>query len=742
VPTEKKPRVLWLTNLPAPYRFPIWEHLTETLDTKVVFLLKERNWRNWTVPENVNFKHEYLALNSVKIGEFDFIPSIRGSKKLLQNVDLLFIGGWETPFYIRILLLAKRKKIPVIQFYESTGDSHRFNNLLIRKIRSAIFSQADFIVTAGTASSKAVEAMGIPSEKIVTLFNPVDVAWFHSFAQNHRIPQSLGHRYIYVGQLIERKNVAAVIQAFASIRADEDTLTIAGDGPLGEYLKSIVASLNIGKSVNFVGHKSQEELAALYAASNTFILASTNEVWGLVVNEAMASGLHVIVSDKCGVAAFVKDMSGTYICSVDQESIQEAMKRSALDWKGYIQESEILGFTPEKFADGVISTVNDAINLATNPDFIWLTNIPTPYRLSTWKVMDSRIRFELLFLNDSERGREWDLSNALQGLKFGSLQEKALYPSNSIPIYFNFFKPIKRLHKLRAKAIYIDGWESPAFFVTALYAKRIDMKVIYGYRSTLDSHRFNNLLIRKIRSAIFSQADFIVTAGTASSKAVEAMGIPSEKIVTLFNPVDVAWFHSFAQNHRIPQSLGHRYIYVGQLIERKNVAAVIQAFASIRADEDTLTIAGDGPLGEYLKSIVASLNIGKSVNFVGHKSQEELAALYAASNTFILASTNEVWGLVVNEAMASGLHVIVSDKCGVAAFVKDMSGTYICSVDQESIQEAMKRSALDWKGYIQESEILGFTPEKFADGVIKTVSESSHVKMQSTPQIDSDKARK
>jgi glycosyltransferase involved in cell wall biosynthesis len=347
--------------LPAPYRFPIWTRIDESFDLKVVFLLGKRNWRNWAVPPGRSWKHEYLSLKSKKIGDFDLIPSVRGVKKILQNVDLLVLGGWETPFYIGTLLIAKRRHIPVIELYESTMDSHRFKNFFIRKIRSSILSGADLIVTIGPSSTKAVEAMSIASEKIVTLFNPVDVSWFHTFAQSHRLPQTPGHRYIYVGQLIERKNVATILSSFAEIRNDGDSLTIAGDGPLAQDLKNLAASLGISESVIFAGHRNQEELAKLYAASNTFILASTNEVWGLVVNEALASGLHVVVTDKCGVAEFVQDMDGAYICDADLESLQEAMQASSEEWNGYIQDPEILKFTPEKFADGVVEMIEELV---------------------------------------------------------------------------------------------------------------------------------------------------------------------------------------------------------------------------------------------------------------------------------------------------------------------------------------------------------------------------------------------
>lgn len=361
MPSSRKLRVLWLTNLPAPYRFPIWGRMAELIDIKVAFLLGEHNWRNWIVPDGQTWRHEYLSLKSMNVKEYDLIPSIRGAKKLLQNMDVLVLGGWETPFYIHTLFLAKKRTIPVIQFYESTADSQRMKNALIRKIRSNLISKADFIVTIGSASTEAVEAMGIASEKIITLFNPVDVSWFHSFANDHRESVTLGHRFLYVGQLIERKNVASILYSFATIKNEGDNLTIAGNGPLTQDLKNLATSLGIADSVKFAGHLNQEELAKLYAVSNTLVLSSTNEVWGLVVNEALASGIHVVVSDKCGVAEFAKYMKGTFICYTDQKSLQEAMSSSSREWNGYIQEPEILKFTPEKFADRVVEIIEDLV---------------------------------------------------------------------------------------------------------------------------------------------------------------------------------------------------------------------------------------------------------------------------------------------------------------------------------------------------------------------------------------------
>jgi glycosyltransferase involved in cell wall biosynthesis len=720
---SRQPKILWLTNLPAPYRFPIWERMAESFDLKVAFLLGEKNWRNWTVPDRKSWKHEHLSLRSKNIKEFDLIPSIRGANRLLRDVDLVVLGGWEAPFYLRILMIAKHRKIPVIQFYESTADSHRFKGKIFNKIRYLVFSFSERIITPGDAAARAVHATGIPLSKLTTLFNPVDLSVFGKSIKPLVCPNSAGHSYIYSGRLISQKNIESLICAFSAMRKHADTLTIVGDGPLAEDLKSLVVTLEIEDWVTFIGHQSQDELAELYSKCNTLILPSTNEVWGLVVNEALASGLHVVVSKNCGVSEFIKDMQGVYICGIDEQSIKDAMVASSLQWNGYITKPEILEFTCEKFADQVTDLVTETIFAASVPDLIWFTNIPTPYRLPTWGILHNRLKLHLLFLAETEYGRNWELEDSLKTFDSTNLKERAIYQLGATPVYFNFIKPIREIGRLNAKSIYIDGWESPAFFVSALYAKHIGMRLIYGYRSTQESHRFKNLIIRKIRSLILSRADLIVTAGPASSKAVEAMGIAPEKIASLFNPVDVTWFHSFARNHQTSIRIGHHYIYVGQLIDRKNVATVLRSFAAIRIEGDTLTIVGDGVLSQKLRELSASLGIAESVIFEGHRNQEDLAVLYAASNTLILVSSNEVWGLVVNEALASGLHVVVSNKCGVAEFVHDMDGAFICGEDLKSVQEAMIRSSRHWTGPIKSPEILSYTPERFTQNFLQLVSD-------------------
>ena len=351
------PKVIWLTNVPAPYRFGIWNRLANFVELKVVFVLKEQNWRNWPSPVTATWRYQYLSFSSMKFGEFHLIPNFLGAKKVLKGFDTVVVGGWESPMFMRVTFLAKKKGMKVVHFYESTLESHRFNNMIIRTLRKLIFSRADLVVTPGRASTEAVLAMGIAQERIVTLFNPVDVAWFYDHSRSRKPDTTPGHKYVFVGQLITRKNVSALINAFASIREESDSLTIVGEGPEESNLIELISDLGLEHCVKLVGHKNQHELVQLYAIHSTLILPSTNEVWGLVVNEALACGMQVVVSNKCGVADFVKDMDGVVICDPSTSSISRALSTARSIWKGSIVEPDILKFTPEAFAEELLSLI-------------------------------------------------------------------------------------------------------------------------------------------------------------------------------------------------------------------------------------------------------------------------------------------------------------------------------------------------------------------------------------------------
>jgi glycosyltransferase involved in cell wall biosynthesis len=86
-----------------------------------------------------------------------------------------------------------------------------------------------------------------------------------------------------------------------------------------------------------------------------------------------------------------------------------------------------------------------------------------------------------------------------------------------------------------------------------------------------------------------------------------------------------------------------------------------------------------------------------------------------------MPSIEEVWGLVANEALASGMHAVVSEKSGVTDLISGMQGVFTCNTDIEAIAEAMSKSRENFKEAIRQPEILKYTPERFADELLKWI---------------------
>ena len=154
-----------------------------------------------------------------------------------------------------------------------------------------------------------------------------------------------------------RKNLFALLDAFAIVAAESDTLVLIGDGPLKQSLISHSKTIGISERILFVGARAYSDIPKLLAAIDTVILPSAVEVWGLVVNEALAAGRHVIVSDRCGVVRSIDQMLGVFVSTTTPQSIGERMIASRKAWRGPISEPQILPYTPGAFAETFLAAI-------------------------------------------------------------------------------------------------------------------------------------------------------------------------------------------------------------------------------------------------------------------------------------------------------------------------------------------------------------------------------------------------
>ncbi len=223
--------------------------------------------------------------------------------------EAVAIPGWSGAAPRTLLKECLHAAIPTVVMSESTEwDFPR------KRIKEAVkrlkISRFDAAFVGGKAHRDYLEKLAFPPEKVTFGYDTVDNAHFAPLPEGRPRPADVPEKQFFLAsaRFIEKKNLSGLIRAFSEAVTTWD-LVILGDGHLRGELEGLASSLNLSNRVHFPGFKQYDELPNYYAAASAFVHASTTEQWGLVVNEALAAGLPVIVSNRCGCAHELAEVS-------------------------------------------------------------------------------------------------------------------------------------------------------------------------------------------------------------------------------------------------------------------------------------------------------------------------------------------------------------------------------------------------------------------------------------------------
>ena len=289
-----------ITNTYAPYRAPVWAGLGRGLKSLDVVLLSQMEGdRIWSV------RHEEGYTLHVLDGLRVFMPRLDTTLYLGSGIiaklrsirpTCIIVGGVSQVPYIQSILWAKRNGIPVVQWYESHGLSSRMKRGPVAWLRGYLLRMASALAVPGMLCRDYMLGMGIPEARISLAPNVVDVNLFAP--QGARPPLGGILRILYLGRYIPLKQVPLLIEAVRHIGGANVTLRLVGYGPQEAALRALSSDLGC---VEFLPPThSPQESARHYAWADVVVLPSSREVWGLVVNEALASGCYVISSVRAG----------------------------------------------------------------------------------------------------------------------------------------------------------------------------------------------------------------------------------------------------------------------------------------------------------------------------------------------------------------------------------------------------------------------------------------------------------
>jgi glycosyltransferase involved in cell wall biosynthesis len=225
--------------------------------------------------------------------------------------DLLLVPGWGHAYALSALSWASAEKIPCIVISDSQVHDHE-RNIVQEAIKRKVVRLFSAAFVAGVRSRSYLLKLGMAAEKISVGCNVVDNDHFtqgaivaRENAVTVRNQLGLPQRYfLAVCRLVQKKNLPTIIKAYAAYCSkghnNDLDLVIVGDGPLRVPSAELAKQLGISDRLHFKGSRQYEDMPAFYGLATALVLASISEPWGLVVNEAMSTGLPVIVSQQCG----------------------------------------------------------------------------------------------------------------------------------------------------------------------------------------------------------------------------------------------------------------------------------------------------------------------------------------------------------------------------------------------------------------------------------------------------------
>ena len=312
----------------------------------------------WDVPLVDGYQHVFVdnVARHPDVSRFTGVRTSNFRDALARgHFDALLVLGWQTMAHVQAMQAAWSLGMPVIVRGESTlqrapvrgarGAARRLLWLPARQqLYAAAFDRVAAFLVIGTRNRDYYRSFGVPDEKMFWAPYGVDNAWFalsepaRTFARA-RVRNAIGvgeHSVVFASsaKLIERKRPMDLLEAVSRARAQgvPAHALFIGDGELRASLERRAAEQGIENAVTIAGFINQAELPAWYAAADALVLPSdSRETWGLVVNEAMAAGLPVVVSDAAGCAADLVEESAngwTYGCG-DAAALADRLTRLA-----------------------------------------------------------------------------------------------------------------------------------------------------------------------------------------------------------------------------------------------------------------------------------------------------------------------------------------------------------------------------------------------------------------------------
>ena len=372
-------RVALVTEIISPYRIPLFNALAgqPDIDLHVIFLAEtDPSLRQWQIyKEEITFSYRVLSSWRRRIGKYNLLLN-RGVTDALRETapHVIICGGYSYIASWQCLYWSRSHRVPFLLWSESNQQDLRRGTRIVESLKKGFLSHCTGFIVPGQSAREYLRSQVLKDDTIFTAPNAVDNDLFSATADQARNDAvqlreklALPDRYfLFVGRLVAEKGVFDLLAAYAKLEdrlRKQIGLVFVGGGACREALEEQAGTILPGV-VRFAGFVQRNELANYYALAQALVLPTLSEPWGLVVNEAMACGLPIIVSEVAGCALdLVKpNWNGLLVSPGDTASLSAAMASFAVDPNvcqkmGFKSQYHISHFTPEVWAKSIACAI-------------------------------------------------------------------------------------------------------------------------------------------------------------------------------------------------------------------------------------------------------------------------------------------------------------------------------------------------------------------------------------------------
>ena len=324
-------KVLFITNYASPYRVWFFDELGKYMDVTVLFSdrreLKTHRDQDWFVESQGRFRAVQLKKRLLTLHNSDLCTDV--IPWLKQPFDAIVVCGYASPTCMLAMAWMRMHRVPF--YMEVDGGLIREDSGPMYRIKRMLIGGASGWISSGRYTTRYLTHYG--AREADTFLYPFTSLWEKEILdtvpgdeERNALRKALGLEeekiVLYVGRFTKPKGMDDLLHAAPCLDGDTGVYFVGGE-PSEEHLEFCKEKKL--SHVHFVGFKKKEALADYYKAADLLVLPTKSDVWGLVINEAMALGLPVITTDRCvaGLELVENGVNGYIVPVDDQKALEE-----------------------------------------------------------------------------------------------------------------------------------------------------------------------------------------------------------------------------------------------------------------------------------------------------------------------------------------------------------------------------------------------------------------------------------